>query len=312
MRRASRNGFTLVEMLVVIAIIGVLAAVLLSALRTLKEHGQKAKCKSNIRNLALGVINKATVDTYTLYASSFVWEHWQVWYDQRGWVSWLNSSGNSPGWSDTTPPNIFRQPTCYIHRTNKQLDGRRAIEQGSLWEYVNKDMKIYLCPKHNTTKIDTFAVCRSYAMNGYFFYSANDRGTEGDNTVTRGNRQTGFGWTNWEPRKLYDVPEPMRMMLFAEIRIPNDSPNNGDKHGRWDDGVLDAWGDHTDHPKNGRSPPLHANPHESIGFNHRSQGKNWGHVVFLDGHVREVPERHKDPDTNNDVNPTMRAALGKF
>jgi prepilin-type N-terminal cleavage/methylation domain-containing protein len=50
-KRAENKGFTLVELLVVVAIIGILAGLLLSALSHAKGQGQSAHCKSNLRQL---------------------------------------------------------------------------------------------------------------------------------------------------------------------------------------------------------------------------------------------------------------------
>ena len=54
--RRARSGFTLIEMLVVIAIIGVLVGLLLPAISAARESGRRAKCLSNQRNLAMGIL----------------------------------------------------------------------------------------------------------------------------------------------------------------------------------------------------------------------------------------------------------------
>ena len=55
MRTTSRTAFTLIELLVVIAIIAVLCSMLFGALAKAKESGQSAVCKSNLKQLALGI-----------------------------------------------------------------------------------------------------------------------------------------------------------------------------------------------------------------------------------------------------------------
>ncbi|MEI7781610.1 MAG: prepilin-type N-terminal cleavage/methylation domain-containing protein, partial [Planctomycetota bacterium] len=51
---ATRAGFTLVELLTVIAIVGVLLSLLLPAMQSARESARRVHCGNNIRQLALG------------------------------------------------------------------------------------------------------------------------------------------------------------------------------------------------------------------------------------------------------------------
>jgi prepilin-type N-terminal cleavage/methylation domain-containing protein/prepilin-type processing-associated H-X9-DG protein len=61
-RTNKKSGFTLVEMLVVIAIIGLLVAILLPALSAARESGRSTQCKSNLRQFYVSFMTHADRD----------------------------------------------------------------------------------------------------------------------------------------------------------------------------------------------------------------------------------------------------------
>ena len=76
MKRSSVRHFTLIELLIVIAIIAILAAMLLPALRSARETAKKAQCLANQKNIGLYVHQYALNHNQ----STSVLSSWQTWY----------------------------------------------------------------------------------------------------------------------------------------------------------------------------------------------------------------------------------------
>ena len=64
MRCSTRRGFTLVELLVVITIIGMLMALLMPAVNAAREAMNRSSCENNQSQLAKGVLQYETANKH--------------------------------------------------------------------------------------------------------------------------------------------------------------------------------------------------------------------------------------------------------
>lgn len=268
-----KKGFTLVELLVVIGILGVLSAALMMSFSGVGDKAKMVKCASNMRGLAQA-INSAAVGGSYPYAQSAL--YFDVggsttlrmrYYVHKGWISWLDRNVTYPLSSE----NGSTQPSYAGSDENVNY----AITNGAIWQVVGKSRDVYVCPAH-------LDACRavgvqhpgwSYVMNAKFGYeSAPGKAAASSTSVIR----TG------------SLSRADRTLLLAEI--PALTLTNKDrgaaKVSDAPDVNLTGGDGSSDMDTCLQSKSYGGN--ESMGFNHRKGKQIVGHVAFADGHVEAI------------------------
>ena len=103
-----RKGFTLVEMLVVITIIGILMALLLPALSRAREAARNSQCKNNLRQFGIGMQMFADRDPQTQYCTGPFDFKRDGCPDTWGWVADLVNTGAARPGEMLCPTNPLR------------------------------------------------------------------------------------------------------------------------------------------------------------------------------------------------------------
>lgn len=141
------SGFTLVEILVVLAIIAILTSILFPVFRQVQENGRSAACQSNLKQLGMAFAQYARDYNDRLPGGG----NYQAWGNGGHWVAGVNGEDGK---------------LAKLGATDKAdeypyIAGRKAdIEKGALFSYV-KTPEVYVCPSNE----DGEAKRLTYSMN---------------------------------------------------------------------------------------------------------------------------------------------------
>jgi prepilin-type processing-associated H-X9-DG protein/prepilin-type N-terminal cleavage/methylation domain-containing protein len=133
-----RRFFTLIELLIVIAIIAILASMLLPALNKAREKAKMIQCTSQAKQIATGL------QMYADSSNGFVPLRRQL---AQGSVSY-----SKPGWAGTLFQNnyltntaIFVCPAAATYKNSDKIIAATLNSHNSIYDWVHYGMNMYYC-----------------------------------------------------------------------------------------------------------------------------------------------------------------------
>lgn len=188
MNRRSRNAFTLVEMLVVIAIIAMLTAILVPAVNMAREAGRRATCTNNQHELSLAITQ----------------------YDA--------SKGHLPGYANTVGANVLSWVPVlfqYLGRNDLWVDSGWRAGAGSPQRIAQ-----LVCPDDPAASTGTPIAALSYVVCVGLYNDQTKVGT----ITTPGPFRNYTGGSPDPFGSLSDAGSPSRTLLLAEVVTNNSTP----------------------------------------------------------------------------------------
>lgn len=272
-RQVSRTGFTLIEVLVVIAIISVLIALLLPAVQTAREAARRTQCKNNLKQLGLALHNYESAlgrlpPSSTSILDYGVWSTNPTQYHLHSWCSLI-------------------LPFLELGTTYDQINYNVSALDASNYLQASKRIPVYRCPAYSGADYSQdplyTKLSPNYAIRNYVALGATTVGNlwvSPDGSIYPGSKI-----------RIADIRDgSSNTILLAETRESNAAV--------WIDGGVGAM---TSRRYDDSNAPSYAGPEKAINFHpyYVAHGSGidaeWGpssmhtggaHHLFGDGSVR--------------------------
>lgn len=243
--RKNRSGFSIPEMLAVIAIIVIIISMLLPSLEAAREEGRMVVCMSNLSQLGRGTTNFSTEHNARLPG---IWN--SVWVGPDDWQGcWLSN------------------PTAA-----EPLSWDAAPHTGTIWPYMDKNPKVYRCPS-----LPKGTVNSGVGSNGKFDYSAFHAFAGARRYSTPKSAYLEL-YAETIPTPWIIEEAPWRYMNFGHVE---GGFGGGDKIGAWHNGTgnyvaLDTSAHRIKNATDISSYNFLANTPSGVRVNLSSHGSGWG------------------------------------
>ncbi len=138
-----RGGFTLVELLVVITIIGILISLLLPAVQSARESARRTQCSNNIKQLGLALNSYHTA--FSKFPPSSVWRatvNGTLTFSTSNIENGNNASGVYENWVILILPQLDQQNLRQAFTLNSSTPITNAANQTA----VATNLAVMLCP----------------------------------------------------------------------------------------------------------------------------------------------------------------------
>jgi prepilin-type N-terminal cleavage/methylation domain-containing protein len=207
----ARGAYTLIELLVTIAIIGIIAALLLPAVQSARESGRRVQCANHVKNIAVGVL--LFNDTNKQFPSGG-WGHTWVGDPDRG-------SGRSQpgGWIYKILPFVEERD---LHDLGAGQSGAVATQLYS--QRLTTPIELFVCPTRRR--------CSAWPVSDKFVYMRTPKPYGDVNLVARSDYAINGGTSHIinlggpvdyqqgdDPAYWSNAPNPIKFNGVSHLRI---------------------------------------------------------------------------------------------
>ena len=279
----TQRGFTLVELLVVVAIIALLIGVLVPALSGARKAGYLASCQSNERQLAIGLLARASMNNGELCTGA--WDN-----------NTKRSAGSleSKGWIADLVLGEFAKPgemLCPTHPAQYSQQLAKPRYSKSPWKsFTDEDIRRLIAEGFNTNYCQSWYLAHTDMINAKAYGDPKwPRFTVGPLTEQRMTRVSASFVPLVSTARTDYTEDPVQAYGDdrQSVKAMNDGPYfNGSTYVRQD--YIDFG-------------PAHGRDAGFVARNSSSTGRVIGNIVFGDGHVTTIRDTSRDGRFGHDV-----------